>query len=175
MESGVTSCLTWHVSYRLVLSRKKKETELTHLRLITWHDSLIRTPFDLYLMIVTAFVMVNWYSFIETTSSKLILLPFWKGAYSKRSRPRWLSCMRVWLETRRSRVQPPPAGLGGNWMRRPTGDQEVAGSTPAEVGNILSWRLIMKYILRSFSPFRWFKKGSCQFLAKECAQYWLTA
>ena len=23
--------------------------------------------------------------------------------------------------------------------------------------------------------FRWFKKGSCQFLAKECAQYWLTA
>ena len=30
-------------------------------------------------------------------------------------------------------------------MRRPTGDQEVAGSTPAEVGNILSWRLIMKY------------------------------
>ena len=60
-------------------------------------------------------------------------------------------------------------------MRRPTGDQEVAGSTPAEVGNILSWRLIMKYCLRSFSPFRWFKKGSCQFQAKECAQYWLTA
>ena len=62
-----------------------------------------------------------------------------------------------------------------SWMRRPTGDQEVAGSTPAEVGNILSWRLIMKYFLRSFSPFRWFKKGSCQFLAKEWAQYWLTA
>ena len=62
-----------------------------------------------------------------------------------------------------------------SWMRRPTGDQKVAGSTPAEVGNILSWRLIMKYFLRSFSPFRWYKKGSCQFLAKECAQYWLTA
>ena len=57
---------------------------------------------------------------------------------------------------------------------RLTGDQEVAGSTPPEVGNILSWRLIMKYFLRSFSPFSWFKKGSCQFLAKECAQYWLT-
>ena len=30
-------------------------------------------------------------------------------------------------------------------MRRPTRDQdqEVAGSTPAEVGNILSWRLIV--------------------------------
>ena len=62
-----------------------------------------------------------------------------------------------------------------SWMRRPTGDQEVAGSTPAGVDNILSWRLITKYFLRSFSPFRWFKKGSCQFLAKECAQYWLTA
>ena len=30
------------------------------------------------------------------------------------------------------------AGLSGCWMHRPTGDQEVAGSTPAEVGNILS-------------------------------------
>ena len=39
-----------------------------------------------------------------------------------------------------------------SWMRHPTGDQEVAGSTPAEVG--LSWRLIMTYFLRSFSPFR---------------------
>ena len=39
------------------------------------------------------------------------------------------------------------------WMCRLTGDQEVAGSTPTEVGNILSWRLIMKYFLRSFSPF----------------------
>ena len=45
---------------------------------------------------------------------------------------------------------------------------------PPGVGNILSWRLIMKCFLRSFSPFRWFKKDSCQFLAKECAQYWLT-
>ena len=35
-----------------------------------------------------------------------------------------------------------------------TGDQEVAGSTLAEVGNIPSWRLIMKYFLWSFSPFR---------------------
>ena len=26
-----------------------------------------------------------------------------------------------------------------------TGDQEVAGSTPVGSGNILSWRLIMKY------------------------------
>ena len=54
----------------------------------------------------------------------------------------------------------------------PTEDQEVAGSTPAEVGNILLWRLLMKYFLRSFSPSHWFKKGSCQFLVKECAQYW---
>ena len=56
----------------------------------------------------------------------------------------------------------------------PAGDQEAAGSAPAEVGNILSWRLIMKYFLQSFSPFCWFKKGRRQFLAKECAQYWLT-
>ena len=35
---------------------------------------------------------------------------------------------------------------------RLTGDQEVVGSPLAEVGNILSWRLIMKYFLRSFCP-----------------------
>ena len=31
-------------------------------------------------------------------------------------------------------------------------------------GNIFSWSSVMK-----FSPFHWFKKGSCQLLAKECA------
>ena len=35
--------------------------------------------------------------------------------------------------------------------------------------------LIPEIIWRPFSPFHWFKKGSCQFLEKECAQYWLTA
>ena len=39
-------------------------------------------------------------------------------------------------------------------MHHQTRDQEVAGSIPTEVSNILSWRLIMKYFLRSFSPFR---------------------
>ena len=52
------------------------------------------------------------------------------------------------------------AGLGGSVGCSSDWRQEVAGSTPAEVGNILSWRLIIKYFLRSFSPFRWFKKGS---------------
>ena len=37
---------------------------------------------------------------------------------------------------------------------RQTGDQEVADSTFPKVGNLLSWILIMKYFLRSFSPFR---------------------
>ena len=57
---------------------------------------------------------------------------------------------------------------------RPTGDQEVAGSTPTGSATFFRGDLIMKYFLRSFSPFPRFKKGSCQFLAKECAQYWLT-
>ena len=56
----------------------------------------------------------------------------------------------VRLETRRSRVQPPP--------RSETFFREIDH----------------EIFLRSFSPFCWFKKGSCQFLAKECAQYWLT-
>ena len=37
--------------------------------------------------------------------------------------------------------------LNLSWMGCPTGDQEVVGSTPAEVGNILLWRLIMKLFL----------------------------
>ena len=41
----------------------------------------------------------------------------------------------------------PPEAPNEGEMRSPTGDQGVAGSTPAEVGNILSWRLIMKYFL----------------------------
>ena len=35
----------------------------------------------------------------------------------------------------------------------PTGDQEVAGSIPAGFGNILSWRLIMKYFLGHSLPY----------------------
>ena len=38
-------------------------------------------------------------------------------------------------------------------MVRPTGDQEVAGSTPAEVGNIISWRFdheIFSTVILSF-------------------------
>ena len=49
---------------------------------------------------------------------------------------------------------------------RSTDDQEGVSSR-LRSGNILSLRLIMKSILRSFSPFRWFKKGSCQLLAKK--------
>ena len=51
-------------------------------------------------------------------------------------------------------------GLGSSvgWW---TGDQEVMGSIPIRPSNILSWRLIKKYFLLSFSPFLWFKKGSC--------------
>ena len=32
---------------------------------------------------------------------------------------------------------------------RPTGEQEIAGSIPAGSGNMLLWRLIMKYFLRT--------------------------
>ena len=113
--------------------------------------SLLMVKFSIFLnRRVDVMVLIRLWGCVDWSESSL-------GAHVRRyghsdSRPRWLS-----------------------WMRRPTGDQEVAGSTPAEVGNILSWRLMMKYFLRSFSPFRWFKKGSCQFLAKECAQYWSTA
>ena len=37
---------------------------------------------------------------------------------------------------------------------RPTGDQEVTGSTPAGSATFFRGDLILKYFLRSFSPFR---------------------
>ena len=48
---------------------------------------------------------------------------------------------------------------------RPTGDQEVACSIPAESCNILAWRMIMKFFLRSSLP-----TIDSSILTKECAQ-----
>ena len=52
----------------------------------------------------------------------------------------------------------------------PTGDQEVTSSIPLGPSNFISWWLIKKHFLWSFSPFCWWKKASCQFMARECAQ-----
>ena len=43
------------------------------------------------------------------------------------------------------------AGRGGQLDAWLTGDKEVLGSNPARSGNILSWRLIMKYFLWSLT------------------------
>ena len=112
---------------------------------------------------------------VNTYYNQVLLQRFWLPIYvwSHLSEIIDIWYWGIWKGSLPFYIYGPPRWL--IWMRRPTGDQEVAGSTPAEVGNILSWRLIMKYILWSFSSFHWFKKGSCQFLAKECAQYWLTA
>ena len=67
------------------------------------------------------------------------------------------------------------AGLTGSVGCAPDWWSEGCGFNPIWDGNILSWRFVLKFFLLSFSPFHWFKKGSCQFLAKECVQYWLTA
>ena len=64
--------------------------------------------------------------------------------------PRWLSWMRVQL-------------LKGG-----------CGFNPGRSATFFHGDFIMKYFLRSFSPFHWFKKVICQFLAKECSQYRLT-
>ena len=52
-------------------------------------------------------------------------------------------------------------------LRRLIEDQEVTGSTPAEVGNILSSRLIMKYFLSIHSlPFADSRRAVVSFLQK---------
>ena len=47
---------------------------------------------------------------------------------------------------------------------RTTDNQEVAISISAGSGNILSWRLMIKYFLRSFSPFRKLRRTVFSFL-----------
>ena len=75
--------------------------------------------------------------------NKSILLPV-------KSRPRWLSRILVRLVIRRSR-----------------------GSISAGSGNIISWRLIMKYVPLSLPLIQ--EGQPVSFLAKECPQYWLTS
>ena len=54
---------------------------------------------------------------------------------------------------------------------RPAGDQEVVGSNPAGSATFLEVDEVFSSVILTFCCF---KKCSCQFLAKECAQYWLT-
>ena len=49
-----------------------------------------------------------------------------------------------------------------------TGDQEVLGLIPVGLATFIHGDMI--YFPHSFSPFHWYKKSSCHFLAKECAQ-----
>ena len=51
----------------------------------------------------------------------------------------------------------------------PTSDQEVMDQSLLVLATFFQG-MIMKYFLRSFSPFHRFQKGSCQFLAKGYAQ-----
>ena len=50
----------------------------------------------------------------------------------------------------------------------PLGMQAAPNSFPTS-GTFFRGDFVMKKILRPFSLFRWFKKSSCQLLAKECA------
>ena len=61
------------------------------------------------------------------------------------------------------------AGLVAWSDAHPPGMWMVAGSILTSGKTFFSWDLVMKMFLRPFSPFRWFKKGSCQLLAKEWA------
>ena len=51
----------------------------------------------------------------------------------------------------------------------PPGMRMVAGLILKSGKTFFHWDLIMKKYLWPFCPFRWFKKGSCQLLAKEWA------
>ena len=49
-----------------------------------------------------------------------------------------------------------------------------AGLTGDQVRQNSFMEIDLEIFSKVISPFRWFKKGSCQFLVKDCEQYWLT-
>ena len=60
-----------------------------------------------------------------------------------------------------------------SWMRRPTGDQEVAGSTPGRQHSFVEIdHEIFSMVILSLSLIQ---EGQLSVSVKECAQYWLTA
>ena len=58
---------------------------------------------------------------------------------------------------------------------RSFGDQEVADSITARFSDMLTWRLIMKYFLWSFSPFADWRRAVVSFWWKNVHKYWLIA
>ena len=67
------------------------------------------------------------------------------------------------------------ASLGGSIGYASDCDQEMAGAVLTGSGNILLWRLIMKYFLLSFSPFTDSRRAVVSFWQKNVHKYWLTA
>ena len=57
---------------------------------------------------------------------------------------------------------------------RPSGDNEVVGSILAGAWKSLSWRLIIKYFLRSFIPFTDSRRAGVCLLRENVYKYWLT-
>ena len=56
----------------------------------------------------------------------------------------------------------------------PTGNQELMGLIPDGSNNILSWRLIMKYFLRSPLSSADSRRAVVWFWQKNTGKYWLT-
>ena len=84
-----------------------------------WHDhgSLFHRAFHCQLYVVSLWLKQGWKGYKtpnhhHVADTPELIYRLWSDCLT---RPQWFS-----------------------WMHRPTGDQEVAGSTPAEVGNILS-------------------------------------
>ena len=74
----------------------------------------------------------------------------------------WLTLMCIWMVVRRLRVQSLPGlatSFHRDWSWNIFLDYSLHSAGSRRAGNILSWRLIMKYFPRLFSPFRTFKKG----------------
>ena len=90
----------------------------------------------------------------------------WRGSVSLRSFQELYVNRNSGYSTKTAKLKP---GAVARLDARPPGMRTVAGSILTSDKTYFRWDLVMKKILRPFSPFRWFKKGSCKLLAKEWA------
>ena len=137
-------CISYNMTYKMMNSIEKW---------LYCHIQIGRAQMSLCSLIRAFFMQVVKLCAAAQAVLCLNCLHMAEGPFSQTHQIQFLTCcsglgsrwMPVWLVIRRLQVQ------------------------PCQVGNILSCSMIMKYFLRSFSPFLWVKKGSCQFLVKECA------
>ena len=121
--------------------------------------------------VIIHFVIISWLFSRNILNHPCVSLDFWNKVWAhilkcKITSPAVLSNIFLMLKVEWVLVGRP--GMVARLEACPLGMQAAPSSIPTS-GTFFRGDLVMKTFLRPFSLFHWFKKSSCQLLAKECA------